>query len=78
MELTPQQIRSCHRGLAEWPVGQAGDDLAGAVCRRLALAPDVRWGMVEEVRARLHLSGLPSAQLLADALLDEILLATAS
>lgn len=72
VQLTPQQIRSSHRGLVEWPSGPAGEELAGAVCRRLALLPDVRWGMVEEVRARLLVAGPPSSQVLADALVDEL------
>lgn len=72
VELTAQHIRSSHRGLTEWPGGPEGDELAGAVCRRLALLPDVRWELVEEVRARLSVTGPPSPQVLADALLGHI------
>ncbi|MEX2660098.1 MAG: hypothetical protein WD232_10410 [Acidimicrobiales bacterium] len=72
MELTAQHIRSSHRGLAEWPGGPEGDELAGAVCRRLALLPDVRWELVEEVRARLLVTGPPSPQDLAEVLLGHL------
>jgi hypothetical protein len=77
VHLTPTQIRSTLRARVEWPEGDAGDRLAGDLCRRLAQLPDVRWAKVEEVTARLAVLGAPPAVLLADMLVAHLAPGTA-
>lgn len=78
MQLTPNQIRSSCRAhvVATQAADGSIDALLEAMCRRLALLPDVRWAKVEGARARLLATGPPSAEVLADMLVDELRLAT--
>ena len=50
--------------------GDLGDPLLDAMCLRFALVPEVRWPMVDEVRARLLATGPPSADALAGMLVE--------
>ncbi len=71
--LTPKQTRtSCrvHVVPAEGVGGRTGEELLRAVCRHLSLLPDIRWTMVEAARERLVATGPPSAEALADMLVD--------
>ena len=71
MHLSPEQIRTACR--AHGACDDASlDDLLGAMCRRLALVPDVRAGVVADARARLLVTGPPSAEVLADMLVGEL------
>lgn len=75
MPLTPKQtMTSCrvHAVPAEGVVGCAGDELLRAVSRYLSLLPDIRWTMVEAARERLVAAGPPSAEALADMLVEVV------
>lgn len=75
MHLTPSQIRTSCRAHCTFGGGNdktAHDELLGAMCSRLSLLPDVREGVVAEARARLRVTGPPSAELLADMLVEEL------
>lgn len=75
MLLTPDQIRTACRehlvaaGTAGWG---ASDELLAAMCRRLALVPDVRWPLVQQARSRLLVAGPPSSDDLAAMLVDQL------
>lgn len=74
VHLTTKQIRTSCRAHAVSAEGGEGasDALLGAMCRRLSSLPDVRWAKVAEVRSRLLVAGPPSAEVLADMLVDEL------
>ncbi len=75
MHLTPKQIRTACRAhlVAAGLDGEgASDDLLAEMCRRLSLVPDVRWSKVEDARSRLLAIGAPTAEILAEMLLDEL------
>ncbi len=67
VQLTRHQLRTALRGHASSPsvAGDLADPLLDAMCLRFALVPEVRWPMVDEVKARLRATGPPSADALA-------------